>query len=139
VSIFASTWREQRAHSRGMRAWQIPSFGLQHLAIAELPSRPLGAREVRVRVRAVSINYRDLLMVTGSYDPKQALPLTPCSDGAGEVIEVGPDVSRWKVGDRVLGAFSQKWIAGAPSYTKLRATLGGPLPGVLAEEAVLDE
>jgi NADPH:quinone reductase-like Zn-dependent oxidoreductase len=122
-----------------MRAWQIPSFGLSSLALVERDERPLRAREVRVRVRAVSLNYRDLMMVIGSYDPKQALPLTPCSDAAGEVIEVGSEVTRWKVGDRVLSAFSQKWVSGAPSHAKLRATLGGPLEGVLAEHTILDE
>ena len=122
-----------------MRAWQIPAFGLSNLAVVERSERPLRAREVRVRVRAVSLNYRDLMMVLGSYDPKQALPLTPCSDAAGEVLEVGSEVSRWKVGDRVLSSFSQKWVSGTPSHTKLRATLGGPLEGVLAEQTILDE
>lgn len=122
-----------------MRAWQVPSFGLANLSIADVPDRALGAREVRVRVRAISLNYRDLMMVGGTYDPRQALPLTPCSDAAGEVIEVGREVTRWKVGDRVLSSFSQRWSAGTPSHTKLRATLGGPLPGVLAEHTILDE
>ncbi|GAB4204625.1 MAG: NAD(P)-dependent alcohol dehydrogenase [Sandaracinaceae bacterium] len=123
-----------------MRAMQIVNgFGLSSLTPVELEEPPLGAREVRVRVRAVSLNYRDLLMVRGEYDPKQPLPLVPCSDGAGEVIEVGPGVTRWKIGDRVLGSFAQKWIAGAPSTAKLRSTLGGPLPGMLQETRVHDE
>jgi NADPH:quinone reductase-like Zn-dependent oxidoreductase len=122
-----------------MRAWRLSSFGLSSLSLTAQPERPLTAREVRVRVRAVSLNYRDLMMVRGSYDPKQVLPLTPCSDAAGEVIEVGPDVRRWRVGDRVLSAFSQHWASGAPSREKLRATLGGPLEGVLAEQAILEE
>ncbi len=122
-----------------MRAWQIPSFGLANLSLGEVADRPLGAREVRVRVRAVSINYRDLMMIAGTYDPRLTLPITPCSDATGEVIEIGREVTRWKVGDRVLSSFSQKWSAGTPTHAKLRATLGGPLPGVLAEHAILDE
>lgn len=122
-----------------MLAWQLPAFGLANLSLVTLPERPLGAREVRVRVHAVSLNYRDLLMVDGAYDPKQPLPLTPCSDGAGEVVEIGAEVRRCKVGDRVLGTFSQAWFGGAPTHAKLRATLGGPLPGTLAEHVVLDE
>lgn len=123
-----------------MRAWHLCAFGSPDgLVRVELPSPPCGPFDVRVRVRAVSLNYRDLLMIAGQYDPRQPLPLVPCSDMAGEVIEVGSAVRRWKAGDRVLGAFAQRWIAGAPSREKLRSTLGGPLPGTLSEEVVLSE
>ncbi|MCS6857432.1 MAG: NAD(P)-dependent alcohol dehydrogenase [Sandaracinaceae bacterium] len=122
-----------------MRAWQFDAFSIDRLGLVEVEDRPLASREIRVRVRAVSLNYRDLLIIQGAYDPKLPLPLIPCSDAAGEVVEVGREVQKWKVGDRVITAFSQKWVAGAPSYAKVRATLGGPLPGVLSEYAVVDE
>ncbi len=123
-----------------MRAWQLTGgFGLSNLTLVEQAEAPLGPSEVRVRVRAVSLNYRDHLMVRGEYDPRQPLPLTPCSDGAGEVLEIGADVTRWKVGDRVLGSFAQKWIAGAPTTAKLRSSLGGPLQGLLSETRAFDE
>jgi NADPH:quinone reductase-like Zn-dependent oxidoreductase len=116
------------------------SFGLGHLRIhSNATAQALGPHEVRVRVRAVALNYRDVLMVEGLYNPKQPLPLTPCSDAAGEVIEVGASVKRFALGDRVISVFAPEWLDGAPEQAALRNTLGGPLPGVLAEEVVLTE
>lgn len=121
-----------------MRACEIHgSFGLDKLEFVERPSVKVLRTEVRVRVRAVSLNYRDYLTVIGQYNPKQPLPLVPCSDGAGEVIEVGSDVRDVRVGDRVVSLFCQDWQSGEPTLEKLRSTLGGPRQGVLAEEIVL--
>lgn len=127
-------------------AWRIEGgFGLDRLTRVTLDDAPgfapkeLGPHDVTVRVRAVSLNYRDLMMVRGEYDPRQALPLVPCSDLAGEVIRVGRDVTRVKVGDRVISQFAQAWIDGEPTQAKLRSTLGGPLEGTLATERTLDE
>jgi len=114
-------------------------FGLENLVLVNQDSRPVGPRQVRLAMRAVSLNYRDLLMVNGQYNPKQPLPLTPCSDGVGVVTEVGAGVTRVKVGDRVCPIFAQEWLAGDPSREALRSTLGGPRQGTLAEEMVLDE
>ena len=80
-------------------------------------------------MRSVSLNYRDLLMVRGHYNPRQPLPLIPCSDGVGEVMAVGEGVTRVAVGDRVATIFSQTWIGGPPSAEKLSGTVGGPLDG----------
>jgi NADPH:quinone reductase-like Zn-dependent oxidoreductase len=77
--------------------------------------------------------------VRGEYNPKQKLPLIPCSDGAGEVVEIGEGVTRVRPGDRVCTCFAQRWLAGEPTREKLRSTLGGPLDGVLAEQIVLSE
>jgi NADPH:quinone reductase-like Zn-dependent oxidoreductase len=90
-------------------------------------------------MRAASLNFRDLLTVTGRYNPRQPLPLVPCSDGAGEVVAVGEGVRRVAVGDRVATLFAQGWISGEPDRDKLRSTLGGPLDGTLAELMVLDQ
>ena len=123
-----------------MRALEIRGgFGLDNLALVERPDPAPGPGQVVVRMRAASLNYRDLLMVQGKYNPKQKLPLVPCSDGAGEVVEVGEGVTRVKPGDRVCGIFAQRWIAGEPNREKLRSTLGGPLDGMLAELVVLPE
>ena len=122
-----------------MRVWEIGErFGLDALRLVERPDPKPGRGQVVVRVRAASLNYRDLLTVQGLYNPKQALPLVPVSDGAGEVETVGEGVSRVSVGQRVAGIFAQTWIAGRPTRERMRSTLGGPLDGMLAERALLD-
>jgi NADPH:quinone reductase-like Zn-dependent oxidoreductase len=122
-----------------MRAWQIQDrFGLDALALVERDEPRPGAGQVAVQVRAASLNYRDLLTVEGSYNPKQPLPLVPLSDGAGLVSAVGPGVTRVREGDRVAGTFNQAWISGPPRREHVRWSLGGPLDGLLAERAVLD-
>ena len=122
-----------------MRAFQISQFGLEHLDPVELPTPAPGAGEVLVRMRAASLNFRDLMMVRGHYDPKLHLPRIPLSDGAGEVVEVGEGVTRFHVGDRVTGVFLQNWQEGSPSATKSRNALGGDVDGVLAEYVALPE
>jgi NADPH:quinone reductase-like Zn-dependent oxidoreductase len=93
-----------------------------------------------IRVRATSLNFRDLMTVTGVYNPKQPLPLIPLSDGVGEVVAVGDGVTRVAVGDRVAGIFAQGWTAGEPALEKVRATtLGGPLDGMLSEYRALSQ
>ncbi len=123
-----------------MRALEIRgAFGLDNLALVERPDPRPGPGEILVRLRAASLNFRDLLTVEGKYNPKQKLPLVPCSDGAGEVVEVGAGVTRVQPGDRVCTLFAQKWLAGRPTRERLRSTLGGPLDGTLAELAVFDQ
>lgn len=113
-------------------------FGLEHLTVGERSEPVAGPGQVALRMRAASLNYRDLLMVLGRYDPRQRLPLIPCSDGVGEVVSVGEGVARVKIGDRVSPIFAQRWIGGEPTRDKLRSTLGGPLDGTLAEGMALD-
>lgn len=124
-----------------MRAWQLANaFGLENLALIDLPDPGApGPGQVRVRLEAASLNYRDLLMVRGFYNPRQPLPLIPCSDGAGVVEAVGPGVTRAAVGDLVALTFVQGWVAGEPTRELLGRTLGGPLDGTLREVVVLDE
>ena len=107
------------------------NFGIENLTLRETALGELERDHVRVRLRAVSLNFRDLLMVRGLYNPRQPLPLVPCSDGAGEVVEVGADVHRFKVLDRVTTAFFQRYASGEPTKEKIASTLGGPLPGTL--------
>ncbi len=123
-----------------MKAFEIQgSFGLDHLTLVERPEPIPAFRHVRVRLHAASLNFRDLLMVRGQYNPKQPLPLIPLSDGAGEVVELGDGVTRFQVGDRVMPIFAQRWLAGEPTKARLLSALGGPLDGTLVEEVALHE
>ncbi len=122
-----------------MKAVELRAWGLGNLVLAERPEPRPGAGQAVVRVKAASLNYRDLLMLRGEYNPKQRLPLVPCSDGCGEVVAVGEGVTRVAVGDRVCPSFHQRWIAGEPTRELLRGTLGGPLDGTLQELMVVHE
>ncbi|WP_058188954.1 zinc-dependent alcohol dehydrogenase family protein [Terracidiphilus gabretensis] len=122
-----------------MRVWQISSFGIDKLEFTERPTPVPGPGEALVKIHAISFNYRDLMVVKGTYNPKLKLPRIPCSDGAGEVIAVGDGVSLWKAGDRVAGIFMQNWIDGPPTPEKTKGALGGDMDGMLAEYVVLHE
>ncbi len=123
-----------------MQAYEIQEgFGLDHLARVKRPRPTPGPGQLLLRMTAWSLNYRDLLTVQGAYNPKQPLPLIPCSDGVGVVEAAGDGVSRAAVGDRVCPIFCQCWLEGPPDRDKLRSTLGGPLDGTLAEYLVVDE
>lgn len=117
-----------------MRAWEIgEEFGLEHLRLVDRPDPTPGPDELLLRMRAMSLNYRDLLTVEGRYDPDQPLPLVPCSDGVGVVAAVGEEVDEFEPGDRVCPIFAPRWIGGPPTRGKIRTTLGGPLDGTLRE------
>lgn len=106
-------------------------FGVENLVAVERPEKAPAMGEVKVRIHASSLNYRDLMMVRGEYNPKQALPLVPCSDAAGEVVEVGPGVKSLAVGQKVVSLFAPAWQGGGPERDKVRSTLGGPADGGL--------
>lgn len=122
-----------------MKAYEIREFGVENLAMVERPDPEPSGKQVLIRFKAASLNYRDLMMVEGKYDPKLNRPVIPFSDGAGEVVGVGSDVTLWKEGDRVMPIFMQGWIDGDITYEKARTALGGDLDGVLAEYGVFDE
>lgn len=122
-----------------MKAYEIQQFGIENLARVERETPKPQGSEVLVKINATSLNYRDLMMVKGSYNPKLKLPLVPFSDGAGEVVEVSENVTKWQVGDRVSPIFMQGWIEGEIEYKKARTALGGDLDGCLREYAVFDE
>jgi NADPH:quinone reductase-like Zn-dependent oxidoreductase len=122
-----------------VQQWQISEFGIDSLALVEKEQGAPSAGQVLVRVRAISLNFRDLMTVKGDYNPRLAMPRVPCSDGAGEVIGVGAGVTQWKPGDRVAGIFMQNWQDGPPSAAKGKGALGGDIDGMLATEVVLPE
>lgn len=119
-----------------MQAWEIRQFG--GVVSGEREEREPGPRQARVRLSAWSLNYRDVLVVDGKYNPRQKLPLVPLSDACGVVDAIGPGVDRVKVGDRVMPAFAPGWIAGAPDASKLRSALGSPNDGTAQRSMVLD-
>jgi len=120
-----------------LKQWQISAFGLDSLALIEKDMAQPGPGQVHVRIHAISLNYRDLMVVQGSYNPHLAMPRVPCSDGAGEVVAVGAGVTQWKPGDRVMGIFMQNWQEGRPTAAKAKGALGGDIDGMLATEIVL--
>ncbi|NVD99109.1 NAD(P)-dependent alcohol dehydrogenase [Massilia sp. BJB1822] len=123
-----------------MKAVELHSFTKDGLVLAERAEPAVGPHEVKVRVRAVSLNYRDHMVTSGMYGiPAEALPLVPVSDGAGEVVAVGAAVTRFKVGDRVTSMMTRDFISGELTPERQAAQNGGPLDGMLQEYAVLPE
>lgn len=124
-----------------MRLYRFPKpAGIESLVLqeAEIP-RP-GRGQVLVRMRAASLNYRDLMVASGRY-ARGAAPgnLIPLSDGAGEVVETGADVARFAAGARVAGLFMQSWLGGAIAPEYAASAMGGAIDGVLSEYRVFDE
>jgi NADPH:quinone reductase-like Zn-dependent oxidoreductase len=133
-------WAADNRWRTAMRAYQIlPGDGIDGLQCVDFPHRELGNGEVRIRVHAVSLNYRDLMVASGNYLVTVDDPIIPCSDGAGEVVATGPGVTRIQPGDRVAASFFPYWQDGPTGPDKVRHALGGDIDGMLAEEVVLDE
>jgi NADPH:quinone reductase-like Zn-dependent oxidoreductase len=123
-----------------MRAAVLSKAGLAHLSVVDLPDPEPGPGEVLVRVRAATLNYRDLLTVEGGYGSRQRTEnLIPVSDGAGDVVAVGDGVTRFAAGDRVVANFFQEWLSGEPDEAKLHSGLGGLIDGMACELRVLPE
>lgn len=125
-----------------MKAYEIrEATGIDGLVLnAERPAPRPGPDEIAVRIRAAALNYRDLVVAKGGYRGGVKPALIPLSDGAGEVVEAGAGVARFKAGDRVAGAFFPDWQAGAVSAERTaRSRGGGDVDGVLAEIVVLPE
>ncbi len=122
-----------------MKTYVIESFGLDGLKVVDRPEPKHGHGQVLVRWKAWSLNFRDLMVVKGIYNPKLKLPLIPLSDGAGVVEAVGEGVTKFKAGDRVTSVFLQDWQSGELTDALTRTALGGALEGVLAEASVLPE
>ena len=123
-----------------MRVFEIrDEFGIDNLQLAKRQEAALGPGQARVRIRATSLNYRDLMTVKHGGARGVRLPLIPLSDGAGEVVETGPGVSRVQPGDRVMGIFMQTWLGGEPTQAHTQSALGGAIDGMLAEQVVLHE
>ncbi|PBB65333.1 NAD(P)-dependent alcohol dehydrogenase [Mesorhizobium sp. WSM4312] len=113
--------------------------GIDNLRLVERPMPEPGRQEMIIKVKATALNYRDVEIARGSYHTAFALPLIPLSDGVGEVVSVGAEVTRFKVGDRVCGTFWQRWVGGSFAMAEPSYQRGGPIDGLLSEFARLDE
>jgi len=123
-----------------MRLYEIrETKGIDSLTAVERDVPKVWPGQVLIRVHAVSLNYRDLLILLGRYARGLKLPLVPMSDGAGEVVEVGAGVTRVKRGDRVAGIFMPTWFSGDVSPYTARTALGGSVDGMFAEYVALSQ
>jgi len=124
-----------------MKVYEIRQFGIENLTLADRETPQPKTNEVVVKFHAFSLNYRDLMLVEGRYNPRTKFPAIPFSDGAGEIAAVGDGVTKWKVGDRVCPIFMQGWSDGKLSAEKSRTTLGGggDWDGVLREFGTFNE
>nr|WP_175800711.1 NAD(P)-dependent alcohol dehydrogenase [Burkholderia anthina] len=123
-----------------MHAWQVkPGDGVAGLRRIDATLRPVGPTDVVVKIHAAALNYRDLMFARGDYLGIGTDALIPVADGAGEVVETGRDVTRFKPGDRVINTYFPHWIDGPPTQQKVSGSPGSHFDGVLAERFVSDE
>ncbi|HET7545842.1 MAG TPA: NAD(P)-dependent alcohol dehydrogenase [Polyangiaceae bacterium] len=122
-----------------MRVWSLSGgFGFENLRLEQRPEPSCGKTQVLIRVRAVSLNARDVMMARGEYNPRQKLPLVLASDAAGEIVQVGAEVTTFRVGERVCPIFAGLWQSGPLTQTARRSALGGPVDGTLSEYFVAE-
>lgn len=124
-----------------MKVFQLQDdWSMDNLTLAERPQPEPGPGQLLLKMKAASLNYRDLVVPQRGYGKLTGtLPLIPISDGIGEVVAIGEGVGRVAVGDRVCPLMIQSWISGPPTMERLTSTLGGPLDGVMTEYMVLSE
>jgi NADPH:quinone reductase-like Zn-dependent oxidoreductase len=123
-----------------MKVYEIrDGKGIEAVQPGERPEPQCGPNDVLIKVKAVSLNFRDLAVARGGYGKGTKQNVIPCSDGAGEVVAVGSGVTRVAIGDRVAGIFMQAWLAGEPSEAKAQSAMGGAIDGMLAEYVVLNQ
>jgi len=120
-----------------MQRWQLPTYGRANLTLAEVAVPVPGPGQVLVKVQAIALNYRDLLITRDGMGMPLPLPLVPCSDMSGEVVVVGPGVTSFAVGDAVVNTFFSGWVDGLQPRTSVMH--GAPGPGMLSEYVVLGE
>src|SRR5262245_59634524 len=121
-----------------MKTWEFDGFGLDKLRLVDRAEPAPAAGQALVKMTAWSLNYRDLMLVKGQYNPRLRLPFVPLSDGVGEIVALGTGVTNWEVGERVAGCFMQGWIDGAVTEAEGKTALGGALSGVAAEYVAFD-
>ena len=121
-----------------MRAMEASDFSIDGLKLVERPVPKPRRGEILIRIKAASLNYRDLAILAQKYLATLPLPYVPASDCCGEIVEIGEEVTRFKVGDRVMPVYTQGWHDGNPTpEQRAKRTLGAPLSGVLQDYVVV--
>jgi NADPH:quinone reductase-like Zn-dependent oxidoreductase len=122
-----------------MKIYEIQRFGYDGLKLSEAAKPIAGPGQVLVRMHAASLNFRDVAVMHGRYNPKLKMPMSPLSDGAGVVEAVGEGVTTFASGERVIGTFFQGWTDGRIDKKASWTALGGGISGVLSEYIVFEE
>ena len=117
-----------------MKTVQLTQFGIEHLIVNEVESPSPSDYEVLVRIKAVSLNYLDIIIAQGSFSKELNFPYIPASDGCGIVEGIGKNVTRWKTGDRVAIQYVQKWIKGSIDKESNSIRVAWQTPGVMAPD-----
>src|ERR1700744_1375453 len=108
-------------------ALRLNAFGLDNIAATPVDISEPGPNDLLVELHAASLNYRDLMVALGTYNPKLEMPRVLGSDAAGVVTAVGSAVTRFKPGDRVPSLFFQDWLAGEIEPATGKSALGGAI------------
>ena len=117
-----------------MHAYEFTdAISAESLQLVERPDPAPGPHDIVIRMRAAALNFRDLAMMRGNYHINVSPPLIPLSDGAGDVIAIGKDVTRFRIGDVVCPTYLPDWHHGPIKADCIRRRLGGPTNGVLTE------
>jgi NADPH:quinone reductase-like Zn-dependent oxidoreductase len=122
-----------------MKAVQLTKFGIEHLILNKVGSPTPSDHEVLVRIKAVSLNYLDIIIAQGSFSSELNFPYIPASDGCGIVEGVGKNVTKWKTGDRVAIQYVQKWSKGKIDKESNSIRVAWQTPGVMAEYVCIPE
>ena len=125
-----------------MQRWTMSALGRESLTLIQEPIPQPGPGEVRVRVNAVALNYRDKMVIEGTMPIPLSFPFTPASDMAGVVDSIGEGVTRFQPGARVISTFFPEWIDGKPQADARNLpyrTSGGYFQGMLAEYVIVKE
>lgn len=123
------------------KQWSVTGTekGFDGLELIDAAIPKVGDNDVLIKLHAASLNYRDLIIPKGQYPFPANFPIVPASDGAGEVVEVGAKVSRWKKGDKVVTLFNQGHQYGPVNFSVMGTGLGGALDGALRQYGVFNE
>ncbi|ASN16631.1 zinc-dependent alcohol dehydrogenase family protein [Pantoea ananatis] len=123
-----------------MKSFRVKEFGdIDFLEMVEECTPQPGKKEVLIKIKACSLNHRDISMLLGTGTLSPLKELIPCSDGAGEIVEIGKDVTRFVKGDRVAGIFFPNWLGGELSEQTARGAWGLESDGWLTQYKVISE